>query len=261
MQSKLTSSERKKRLREAVEAVKTEPRRKQRLIWTKDLHARFLAVMTVLGTSAKPKHILHTMNVQGLTRQSVASHLQKYRSQCRNYAAPSNSAVCSLPFGADGYGMWTWVDEGGSDASVNIPGPFMQPGFARLHPGPDRGQAMTSTAAVGPGGQGNSLRYHPYDVTGGQAGRSSDGARRRDGTPATGTSGGAPVNHPGYTSAPVLSNHTAGWDTSALASTQGAPGNSGNTGGHTSSASNYTMSAPATTSGHPLGGPQALQRM
>ncbi|KAF8098845.1 hypothetical protein N665_0257s0055 [Sinapis alba] len=51
-----------------------------RIVWTKQLHERFLEAIEHLGIQyAVPKRILDFMNVEGLTRGSVASHLQKYR--------------------------------------------------------------------------------------------------------------------------------------------------------------------------------------
>mmetsp|Transcript_4984 Transcript_4984/g.10741 ORF Transcript_4984/g.10741 Transcript_4984/m.10741 type:complete len:545 (-) Transcript_4984:985-2619(-) len=54
--------------------------KKSRLIWTPDLHTRFVAAVNKLGVqNAVPKTILQMMGVQGMTRENVASHLQKYR--------------------------------------------------------------------------------------------------------------------------------------------------------------------------------------
>lgn len=54
--------------------------RRQRLVWTPDLHVRFLVAVNQLGISAAaPKSILAIMQAEGLTRENVASHLQKYR--------------------------------------------------------------------------------------------------------------------------------------------------------------------------------------
>jgi len=51
-----------------------------KLIWTKALQQRFLGALEILGThSAMPSDVLYIMNVKGLTRGNVASHLQKYR--------------------------------------------------------------------------------------------------------------------------------------------------------------------------------------
>ncbi|KAK1612937.1 hypothetical protein QYE76_036610 [Lolium multiflorum] len=55
-------------------------RKKPRLSWTGELHNRFLEVVNRLGIDrAVPKAILQMMNVHNLSRESVASHLQKYR--------------------------------------------------------------------------------------------------------------------------------------------------------------------------------------
>lgn len=54
--------------------------KKQRLVWTPELHTRFLAAVSSIGVDkAVPKAILQWMNVDGMTRENVASHLQKYR--------------------------------------------------------------------------------------------------------------------------------------------------------------------------------------
>ncbi|CAN7010458.1 unnamed protein product [Brassica rapa subsp. trilocularis] len=56
--------------------------RRPRKIWTPQLHQRFLDAIEHLGISdATPKTITEFMNVEGLTRWSVASHLQIYRLQ------------------------------------------------------------------------------------------------------------------------------------------------------------------------------------
>ncbi|XP_051200674.2 two-component response regulator ORR24-like [Lolium perenne] len=55
-------------------------RKKPRVSWTGDLHNRFLEVVNRLGIDrAVPKAILQMMNVHNLSRESVSSHLQKYR--------------------------------------------------------------------------------------------------------------------------------------------------------------------------------------
>lgn len=54
--------------------------KKPRVIWTVELHQQFVNAVNQLGIEkAVPKRILDLMNVQGLTRENVASHLQKYR--------------------------------------------------------------------------------------------------------------------------------------------------------------------------------------
>jgi len=53
---------------------------KKRLVWTPDLHKRFLQAVEALGVdNAVPKKVVQLMNVKGLTTEHVKSHLQKYR--------------------------------------------------------------------------------------------------------------------------------------------------------------------------------------
>lgn len=54
--------------------------KKPRVVWSVDLHRKFVAAVNQLGVDkAVPKRILDLMNVDKLTRENVASHLQKYR--------------------------------------------------------------------------------------------------------------------------------------------------------------------------------------
>ncbi|GAB4824441.1 PHO85 cyclin-1 [Ancistrocladus abbreviatus] len=54
--------------------------KRPRLVWSPQLHKRFVDVVAHLGIkNAVPKTIMQLMNVEGLTRENVASHLQKYR--------------------------------------------------------------------------------------------------------------------------------------------------------------------------------------
>ncbi|KAI3526184.1 hypothetical protein L1887_05427 [Cichorium endivia] len=54
--------------------------KRPRLVWTPQLHKRFVEVVAHLGLkNAVPKTIMQLMNVEGLSRENVASHLQKYR--------------------------------------------------------------------------------------------------------------------------------------------------------------------------------------
>ncbi|GMH26271.1 hypothetical protein Nepgr_028114 [Nepenthes gracilis] len=54
--------------------------KKPRLVWSVELHQQFVSAVNQLGLDkAVPKRILEVMNVPGLTRENVASHLQKFR--------------------------------------------------------------------------------------------------------------------------------------------------------------------------------------
>ncbi|KAF8389192.1 hypothetical protein HHK36_025885 [Tetracentron sinense] len=51
--------------------------KKPRVVWSVELHRKFVAAVNQLGVDrAVPKRILDMMNVEGLTRENVASHLQ-----------------------------------------------------------------------------------------------------------------------------------------------------------------------------------------
>nr|KYP57922.1 Two-component response regulator ARR2 [Cajanus cajan] len=65
---------------EAEERDDTSTLKKPRVVWSVELHQQFVAAVDQLGIDkAVPKKILELMNVPGLTRENVASHLQKYR--------------------------------------------------------------------------------------------------------------------------------------------------------------------------------------
>ncbi|KAK7291692.1 hypothetical protein RIF29_07042 [Crotalaria pallida] len=70
--------------------------KKPRVVWSVELHQQFVAAVDQLGINkAVPKKILELMNVPGLTRENVASHLQKYRLYLRRLSGvsqhPNNS--------------------------------------------------------------------------------------------------------------------------------------------------------------------------
>jgi len=70
------------------------PGKKQRMIWTIELHKRFLNAVNHLGMdNAVPKVILKMMNVDGMTRENVASHLQKYRLHLKRQSSASTSTA------------------------------------------------------------------------------------------------------------------------------------------------------------------------
>ncbi|XP_020220449.1 two-component response regulator ORR21 [Cajanus cajan] len=67
------------------------PAKKPRVIWTENLHSKFLKAVKQIGDDkAVPKKILEVMNIPHLTRDNVASHLQKYRQLTK---ATSNEAT------------------------------------------------------------------------------------------------------------------------------------------------------------------------
>jgi SHAQKYF class myb-like DNA-binding protein len=57
---------------------------RHRVSWTPTLHSRFINAVAYLGVNqAVPKAILELVNVDGLTRENVASHLQKFKLELR----------------------------------------------------------------------------------------------------------------------------------------------------------------------------------
>ncbi|XP_042408123.1 two-component response regulator ARR2-like isoform X1 [Zingiber officinale] len=63
--------------------------KKSRVVWSVDLHQKFVNAVHHLGVDkAVPKKILELMSVAGLTRENVASHLQKYRLYLRRVSMP-----------------------------------------------------------------------------------------------------------------------------------------------------------------------------
>ncbi|XP_011648495.1 two-component response regulator ARR10 [Cucumis sativus] len=58
--------------------------KKPRISWTKELHAKFIEAYEILGEKERvPNNILKHMNDPRLTRENVASHLQKHRDTLR----------------------------------------------------------------------------------------------------------------------------------------------------------------------------------
>ncbi|KAL8092234.1 transcription factor PCL1-like [Apium graveolens] len=74
-----------------IDVEEADSRKRQRLVWTPQLHKRFVDVVAHLGIkNAVPKTIMQLMNVEGLTRENVASHLQKYRLYLKRMEGLSN---------------------------------------------------------------------------------------------------------------------------------------------------------------------------
>ncbi|XP_050363388.1 two-component response regulator ARR12 [Argentina anserina] len=65
--------------------------KKPRVVWSVDLHRKFVAAVNKLGIDkAVPKKILDLMNEDKLTRENVASHLQKFRLYLKRISCAAN---------------------------------------------------------------------------------------------------------------------------------------------------------------------------
>ena len=112
--------------------VSRDPRvsKKPRLVWTPELHMRFMNAVNHLGIKrAVPKTILSLMNVEGMTRENVASHLQKYRLYLKRLAglSPNAPLPADIMQRAQPYSAFT-----GSGTGMNVP--FM-PTMEQMHAG------------------------------------------------------------------------------------------------------------------------------
>ncbi|KAG9160595.1 hypothetical protein Leryth_027398 [Lithospermum erythrorhizon] len=85
-----SSKKRKDEEDDADERDDTSTLKRPRVVWSVELHQQFVAAVNQLGIDkAVPKKILESMNVPGLTRENVASHLQKYRLYLRRLSGVS----------------------------------------------------------------------------------------------------------------------------------------------------------------------------
>ncbi|XP_043722377.1 two-component response regulator ARR2-like isoform X2 [Telopea speciosissima] len=74
-----SSKKRKDEEDEGEDRDDTSTLKKPRVVWSVELHQQFVAAVNQLGIDkAVPKKILELMNVPGLTRENVASHLQTH---------------------------------------------------------------------------------------------------------------------------------------------------------------------------------------
>ncbi|KAJ8540381.1 hypothetical protein K7X08_030300 [Anisodus acutangulus] len=85
-----SSKKRKEEEDENEDRDDTSTLKKPRVVWSVELHQQFVQAVNQLGIDkAVPKKILELMNVPGLTRENVASHLQKYRLYLRRLSGVS----------------------------------------------------------------------------------------------------------------------------------------------------------------------------
>ncbi|XRA98743.1 transcription factor MYBC1 [Pycnococcus provasolii] len=95
--------------------------KRARLVWTPQLHRCFVKAVNESGVdTAAPKQIMKRMQVEGLTRENVASHLQKYRAYLkhRSTGQPDKSKMAIVDDKAR---------EGASDEEVDDEGNALSP--------------------------------------------------------------------------------------------------------------------------------------
>ncbi|XP_038681854.1 two-component response regulator ARR14-like [Tripterygium wilfordii] len=91
-------------------------KKKRKLVWTHELHEKFLQAVKVLGVDyAHPKKIVELMNVQGLKKEQVSSHLQKYRLSLKkwHHAKQNTMRVDSAESSSSRYPLSTSNLQGG----------------------------------------------------------------------------------------------------------------------------------------------------
>ncbi|XP_044506611.1 transcription factor MYBC1 [Mangifera indica] len=104
--------------------------KRPRLVWTPQLHKRFVDAVAHLGIkNAVPKTIMQLMSVEGLTRENVASHLQKYRLYLKRMQGLSGGG--NGAGGVNGAGGGAASSDPATDhlfASSPVPPHFLHPG-------------------------------------------------------------------------------------------------------------------------------------
>jgi len=138
---------------------------KRRFVWTADLHSRFEAAVNALGLdNAKPKSILKLMNVDGLTKANIKSHLQKYRclmqkkaQQARATGQPPPNPLGGMALG--GIGSPDGVGGCGVGAGMNLGGGGGSGSLPELASG-----SLVPIGLDGLGGMGGSTNSHPSSI-------------------------------------------------------------------------------------------------
>ncbi|KAJ8770378.1 hypothetical protein K2173_014991 [Erythroxylum novogranatense] len=102
--------------------------KRPRLVWTPQLHKRFVDAVAHLGIkNAVPKTIMQLMSVDGLTRENVASHLQKYRLYLKRMQGLSSGGGNGGGAGGGGLGTATDAATDHLFASSPVPPHFLRP--------------------------------------------------------------------------------------------------------------------------------------
>ncbi|KAF8104659.1 hypothetical protein N665_0170s0035 [Sinapis alba] len=140
--------------------------KRPRLVWTPQLHKRFVDAVGHLGIkNAVPKTIMQLMSVEGLTRENVASHLQKYRLYLRRMQGGNGNGVSA--------GGHVIVSDSATDrlfASSPVPAHFLSPEY--LMPSPLMNHPYLGKHVVTQQNQVvRNLRYEDSEYGNGDVGR------------------------------------------------------------------------------------------
>ncbi|XP_075633142.1 transcription factor PCL1-like [Castanea sativa] len=133
--------------------------KRPRLVWTPQLHKRFVDVVGHLGIkNAVPKTIMQLMNVEGLTRENVASHLQKYRLYLKRQQGGSGGG------GGGGGGLFS---DGPSSTSTSTSDHLFAsttPHLPNYHMPTMMPQMLGHMGMPPMGGGGHHHHHHPYNM-------------------------------------------------------------------------------------------------
>ncbi|XVE71105.1 hypothetical protein DITRI_Ditri10aG0123800 [Diplodiscus trichospermus] len=124
--------------------------KKPRVVWSVELHRKFVAAVNQLGLDkAVPKKILDLMNVEGLTRENVASHLQKYRlylKRLSSVATQQANMVAALGSKDPSYLHMGSMDGFGDFRTLTGPGRISSASLSSYQPGGMFGRLNSSAA-------------------------------------------------------------------------------------------------------------------
>ncbi|XP_052198572.1 two-component response regulator ARR12 [Diospyros lotus] len=125
--------------------------KKPRVVWSIELHRKFVAAVNQLGIEkAVPKRILDLMNVEGITRENVASHLQKYRlylKRISSVATQQANMVAALGGSDSSYMRMSALDGLGDFRTLSGPGRFSSSALSSYQTGGMLGR-LNSPAGV-----------------------------------------------------------------------------------------------------------------